>query len=270
LRQCHHCGRHASGCSELKGEALLAMGEGGGRLPITPYDAPAAGVGGPSACSPRKGAGVAIECIAVWMTHARRLDGFVVERGRAVRAKHGRSYAGCLALRPEARNGASGRQAVALGGSFHQPTLASAPDAASLGGMADRALYPLRRFFAGLAAEPANACLGSLPAPPRKRVPAHERPIAQRPQPDVQQAGGRLQCHRSPPGGPTATDARRRLTATPKRRFERAGPAASPKGATSARSNRLRLSASNRTALALDRPRLSGTARDDTRAGAPR
>jgi uncharacterized protein involved in outer membrane biogenesis len=202
--------------SELEGEALLAMGEG--RVTLmpyrTPYDAPAAGVGGLVGLLAAEGrSDVAIECIASRMTVTRGVatsDGFVLlsEDARVKGEGTVDLGAGRFALRfiPEARNGALlVAQTMALGGSFHQPTLASAPDAASIGGMADRALYPLRRFFAGLAAEPANACLGSLPAPPRKRVPAHERPIAQRPQADVQQAGGPAAVPQPAPlGGPAA------------------------------------------------------------------
>ena len=185
----------------LDGEALLAMGEG--RLTLEPYRTPfavsTAGLGGLAGLLATEGRrDVGIECLAGRVTVAAgvaRSDGFVLVSEDA-RVKGEGSVdlnAGRVALRftPQARNGALlVGQPVALSGSLRAPVLTVEPAAAHAVSMSDMALYPMRRLFASLGANAgANACLRSLPPAPHKRAHLNGRPIAQRPQSEVQEAG---------------------------------------------------------------------------------
>jgi hypothetical protein len=177
--------------AKLEGDALLAMGEG--RLTLEPYEAPfAAEVTGPAGIvglMAAKGTrDVPIECIASRLTvdgGVVRSDGFVL-RSRDARVKGEGDIdlaTGRLALRfiPEAREGPLllGRT-VSLAGPADAPVLTIAGDSAGGKRTGTLSYFPLRRFFSGLAANPAaNACLRALPPPPKKRK-ASGRPIAQR------------------------------------------------------------------------------------------
>lgn len=188
----------------LQGEALVAMGEG--RLTLEPYTAPfdisAAGLGGLAGLIAREGRqDVAVECAAGRMTvegGVATAAGFVLVTEDARLKGEGTIdlAAGRLALQftPEARGGTLlVAQPVSVGGSFAAPVLAlqTAPAA----GLSDAALYPIRRFFAGLAADPAaNACLRGLPPAPRKRM----LPIAQRPPGAVPGAVQEAEAHPAP------------------------------------------------------------------------
>jgi AsmA family protein len=185
----------------LQGEALLAMGEG--RLTLEPYRTPfavsPAGLGGLAGLLAAQGRrDVGIECVAGRVTvdgGVARSDGLVLvsedARIKGVGSVDLRDGRVALRFTPEARNGALlvGRP-VALRGALGAPMLTEEPAAAHRASMSDVALYPLRRFFAGLGAgSGANACLRSLPPVPHRRTRLRGEPIAQRPQTSVQEAG---------------------------------------------------------------------------------
>jgi uncharacterized protein involved in outer membrane biogenesis len=184
----------------LQGEALVAMGEG--RLTLEPYTAPfdisAAGLGGLVALIAEDGRqDVTLECLAGRMTvdgGVASTEGFVVLTGDARLKGEGTIDlgAGRLALRfiPETRGGKLiVGDSVAVGGSFADPRLSLEPGAANASAFSDVALYPVRRFFASLAAEPAaNACLRGLPPAPRKRALPGREPVAEARRGDVQEA----------------------------------------------------------------------------------
>lgn len=185
----------------LHGEALLAMGEG--RLTLEPYRTPfavsPAGLGGLVGLLAAPGRrDVGIECLAGRVTvdgGVAHSDGFVlvsedakVKGEGTVDLRDGRV---ALRFTPEARNGALlVGSPVALGGELRAPVVTEEPALAHRASMSDVALYPLRRFFAGLGANyDANACLRSLPPVPHRRARLRGEPIAQRPQTAVQEAG---------------------------------------------------------------------------------
>ena len=184
----------------LEGEALMAMGEG--RLTLepyaTPFDVSAEGLGGVVGLIAADGRqDVAVECLAGRMTVEGGLattDGFVVLTEDARLKGEGTVdlRTGRLALRftPEARGGKLiVAEPVTLGGSVAEPRLSVERDAAKTPAFSDVALYPIRRFFAGLTADPAaNACLRGLPPTPRKRVLPGREPVAEARRGDVQEA----------------------------------------------------------------------------------
>jgi hypothetical protein len=184
----------------LEGEALMAMGEG--RLTLepyaTPFDVSAEGLGGVVGLIAADGRqDVAVECLAGRMTVEGGLattDGFVVLTEDARLKGEGTVdlRTGRLALRftPEARGGKLiVAEPATLGGSVAEPRLSVERDAAKTPAFSDVALYPIRRFFAGLTADPAaNACLRGLPPTPRKRVLPGREPVAEARRGDVQEA----------------------------------------------------------------------------------
>jgi hypothetical protein len=140
---------------------------------------------------------VTVECVAGRMTVDRGIattHGFVVLTADARLKGEGTVDLGSgrLALRftPETRGGNLIVGApVLLGGAFAEPQVSIEPAAARASGISDVALYPIRRFFAGLAADPAaNACLRGLPPAPRKRALPAREPIADARRSDVQEA----------------------------------------------------------------------------------
>jgi uncharacterized protein involved in outer membrane biogenesis len=177
--------------AKLEGDALLAMGEG--RLTLEPYEAPftadATGPAGIVGLMAAKGTrDVPIECIASRVKVSggvARSDGFVLlSRDARVKGDGDIDLAtGRMALRfiPEARDGPLLlERPVSLSGAVDAPALTLAGGSARRAHDGALAFFPLRRFFTGLAANPAaNACLRALPPPPRKRK-ASGRPIAQR------------------------------------------------------------------------------------------
>ena len=184
----------------LEGEALIAMGEG--RLTLephaVPFDLAAAGFGGLVGLLAAEGRqDVAVECLAGRLAiegGVAETDGLVVQTADA-RLKGEGSVdlaAGRLALRfvPEARGAPLiVGEPVAVGGSFAAPRLSAERGAAEAQAFSDTALYPIRRFFATLGTDPAaNACLRSLPAPPRKRPVPGREPVAEAPVRGVQEA----------------------------------------------------------------------------------
>jgi uncharacterized protein involved in outer membrane biogenesis len=184
----------------LQGEALIAMGEG--RLTLepyaTPFDVSAVGLGGLAGLLAADGhQDVTVECVAGRMTVDRGIattHGFVVLTADARLKGEGTVDLGSgrLALRftPETRGGNLIVGApVLLGGAFAEPQVSIEPAAVRASGISDVALYPIRRFFAGLAADPAaNACLRGLPPAPRKRALPAREPIADARRSDVQEA----------------------------------------------------------------------------------
>lgn len=176
--------------AELEGEALLAMGEG--RMTLEPHETPFADhVAGPAALAGLVAAAdsqdVPIECIAgrmIVVGGVARSEGFVLlSRDARVRGEGSVDLTTQrMALRfiPEARNKPLLlERAVSLAGPLDAPVVTLDGDAGKGGGA--MALFPLRRFFSGVTANPAaNACLRALPTPPRKRK-EPGRPIAQLP-----------------------------------------------------------------------------------------
>jgi len=176
----------------LEGDALLAMGSG--RLTLEPVELPfaenAPGLGllaGLAVAEQRRS--VPIECVAGRLAiegRTARSDGFVLKTPDArVKGEGTIDLAnGALALRfiPDARDAALlVGQPVLVGGTLAAPEARLDPAGARSPTISDAALYPIRRFFAGLMANPsANACLRALPPSPPKRG-TRGRPIAQRP-----------------------------------------------------------------------------------------
>lgn len=178
--------------ASLDGDVLLAMGEG--RLTLEPVEAPfvenVRGLGvlaGLTMAETRQD--VAIDCVAGRLTIegvSARSDGFVLKSADA-RVKgdgHVDLETGEIAFRfmPEPRDAVLrvGRP-VLVGGTLSAPVARLEEGAGKPAAISDTALYPFRRFFSGLSANPsANACLRALPPIPRKRR-AKGRPIAQRP-----------------------------------------------------------------------------------------
>jgi len=176
----------------LEGDALIAMGQG--RLTLEPYEAPfeerVTGLGSLAGLLAAEGhQDVAMECVAGRMTidgAVARSDGLVLQSADArVKGEGTLNLAtGGIDLRfiPEARGGRLLiARPISLSGSLGSPDVKL--EAATRKGFAlsDTALYPFRRFFAGLGTNPgANACLRALPPvpPKRRRV---DGPIAQRP-----------------------------------------------------------------------------------------
>lgn len=194
----------------LAGEALIAMGEG--RLTLepqaAPFDAPGAGIGGLVGLIAADGRqDVALECLAGRVTVQAGIAtaaGFVlVSEDARVRGEGTADLnTGGLALRfaAEATGGALRvDRPVSVGGTLAAPVLALEPAARRSAQWSDTALYPIRRFFAGLGTGAAgNACLRGLPPVPKKRVLPIGKPIVQHPAPGVQEAVARP--------SPSATD----------------------------------------------------------------
>jgi uncharacterized protein involved in outer membrane biogenesis len=184
----------------LAGEALIAMGEG--RLTLEsqpgPFDAPGAGLGGLVGLIAADGRqDVALECLAGRVTvqaGVAAADGFVlVSEDARVRGEGTADFnTGGLALRfaAEATGGALRvDRPLSVRGTLAAPVLALEPEAARAAPWSDTALYPIRRFFAGLGTgATGNACLRGLPPVPKKRALPAGNPIAQRPAPEVQEA----------------------------------------------------------------------------------
>jgi hypothetical protein len=187
----------------LAGEALIAMGEG--RLTLepqaAPFDAPGAGLGGLVGLIAADGRqDVALECLAGRVTvqaGVAAADGFVlVSEDARVRGEGTADLnTGGLALRfaAEATGGALRvDRPLSVGGTLAAPVLALEPAPRRSAQWSDTALYPIRRFFAGLGTgAAANACLRGLPPVPKKRVLPVGKPIAQHPAPGVQEAVAR-------------------------------------------------------------------------------
>jgi uncharacterized protein involved in outer membrane biogenesis len=187
----------------LAGEALIAMGEG--RLTLepqaAPFDAPGAGLGGLVGLIAADGRqDVALECLAGRVTvqaGVAAADGFVlVSEDARVRGEGTADLnTGGLALRFAAE--ATGEalrvdRPLSVGGTLAAPVLTLEPAARRAAQWSDTALYPIRRFFAGLGTgAAANACLRGLPPVPKKRVLPVGKPIAQHPAPGVQEAVAR-------------------------------------------------------------------------------
>jgi uncharacterized protein involved in outer membrane biogenesis len=177
--------------ASLDGDILIAMGEG--RLTLeqieTPFAENAQGLGvlaGLAMADTRRD--VAIDCVAGRLTiegASARSDGFVLKStdARVKGEGHVDLATGALSFRfmPEARDAALlvGRPVV-VGGTISAPQARIEGEGATPVASSDTALYPFRRFFASLSANPsANACLRALPPIPRKRA-VRGRPVAQR------------------------------------------------------------------------------------------
>jgi len=185
--------------AKLEGDALIAMGEG--RLTLEPHETPfATHVTGPAALiglvAAKDSQDVPIECVAGRMKVAggvARSDGFVLlSRDARVKGEGDVDLAsGRIDMRfiPEARNKPLLlERAVSLAGPLSAPVLTLERDSAGGKSAGTLAFFPLRRFFTGMAANPAaNACLRALPPPPRRHK-APGRPIAQLPAPPVSRA----------------------------------------------------------------------------------
>ncbi len=185
--------------AKLEGDALIAMGEG--RLTLEPHETPfATHVTGPGALvglvAAEDSQDVPIECIAGRMKVAggvARSDGFVLlSRDSRVKGEGDVDLAsGRIAMHfiPEARNKPLLLdRAVSLAGPLGAPVLTLESDSAGGKAAGAMAFFPLRRFFTGVASNPAaNACLRALPPPPRKRK-EPGRPIAQLPDRPVSRA----------------------------------------------------------------------------------